>query len=277
MPVFSLIFAEILNVFYKTGDELRRESDFWALMFLIIAIISFFSNFGQVAAFTTSGEKLTRKLREMTFVAFLRQEIGYFDRPEHSSGVLASKLADDAGKVQGITGQLLGSVVQSIAAMITGVAIAFAYGWELTLVALTIVPLIAFGGYLQLKALQGFGAESKKAYEAASQVASETIQNIRTVAMLTKEEFFYDKFCENIVAPHKTTVRSALISSIGFGFSQGIEFFSYCSMSCRDQFINLHSSNVLLRIKVDSRRKVFPSRYPHCHVCRHLHGHVRGQ
>ena len=38
----------------------------------------------------------------MAFRALLRQEIAYFDLPEHSTGALTARLAADASGVQGV-------------------------------------------------------------------------------------------------------------------------------------------------------------------------------
>ncbi len=53
--------------------------------------------------FTASGEALTMRVRQMTFKAMLRQEIGYFDMPNHSTGALTTKLATDASAVQAVS------------------------------------------------------------------------------------------------------------------------------------------------------------------------------
>jgi len=52
--------------------------------------------------FAVAGEALTTRLREMAFTALLRQEIGYFDQPLHSTGALSARLASDASAVQGV-------------------------------------------------------------------------------------------------------------------------------------------------------------------------------
>lgn len=52
--------------------------------------------------FGLSGENLTKRLRSMTFKAFLSQEIGFFDNQENNVGVLCTKLATEASAVQGV-------------------------------------------------------------------------------------------------------------------------------------------------------------------------------
>lgn len=54
-------------------------------------------------------------------------------------------------QLQGLTGQAFGSIIQVIATVVAGLTIAFYYGWELTLVTLSVVPFIAVGGALQLQ------------------------------------------------------------------------------------------------------------------------------
>ena len=51
-----------------------------------------------------SGDRLTIRLRKLTFRAMLRQEVGWFDDERNSTGALTTRLASDAGQVQGVSG-----------------------------------------------------------------------------------------------------------------------------------------------------------------------------
>ena len=57
----------------------------------------------QVLCFAVSGDRLTLRLRQLTFRAMLRQEIGWFDDERNSTGALSTRLASDAGQVQGVS------------------------------------------------------------------------------------------------------------------------------------------------------------------------------
>ena len=50
-----------------------------------------------------SGENLTSRLRSLSFRAMLRQEMGWFDEEMNSTGALTTRLANDAGQVQGVS------------------------------------------------------------------------------------------------------------------------------------------------------------------------------
>ena len=58
----------------------------------------------------------------------------------------------------------------SLCSLLAGVIIAFIYSWKLTLVILCFVPLLAIGGFLQMKMLTGAAGKNKVALENAGKV-----------------------------------------------------------------------------------------------------------
>ncbi|RHZ80336.1 hypothetical protein Glove_137g129 [Diversispora epigaea] len=227
-PCFSIIFSSILNTYAKTDvNELRRGSNKWALMFLLLAIVAFIANFMQQYFFILSGEKLTKRIRSMTFEALLKQEIGFFDDENNGTGILTSKLASDASRIDGLTGTLMGSILQTVTNLVVGMSIAFAYGWKLSLVILASTPAILASGFLQMKALAGFSAKTASAYDRSSQIVQQSVSNIRTIASLTRENTFKHLYDLSIQSPHKIAVKGSMVSSIGFGLSNGLLFAVY--------------------------------------------------
>ena len=73
-------------------------------MFGILALVALLCNFFQLSCFMISAERLTRRLRLLTFEALMKQEIGFFDDEKNGTGILTSKLAVDASKIEGLTG-----------------------------------------------------------------------------------------------------------------------------------------------------------------------------
>ena len=58
----------------------------------------------------------------------------------------------------------------SLCSLLTGVIIAFVYGWKMTLVILCFVPFLAIAGALQMKMLTGAAGKNREALEAAGKV-----------------------------------------------------------------------------------------------------------
>jgi ABC-type multidrug transport system fused ATPase/permease subunit len=215
----------MLTIFGKSGDELSSGASFWATMFVCLGIFQLFTFILNVGFFTMSGELLTMRMRLMCFAAVLRQNIAWFDHEKQSTGALTAKLADDATQVKGLFGQLLGSLVQSLVTVCVGIGISMYYSWQLSLIILATIPILAVAGHYQMKTQHRMGSESKNSSEEALAVPTEAISNVRTVATISKEEHFYVEYQEQMAPSYSRAIHSVLVSSIGQGFSAGARMF----------------------------------------------------
>ena len=75
------------------------------------------------------------------------------------------------------TGTRLGAVTQIISGLLTGITIAFIYGWLTTLLILLAVPVMMVSNTLQTKLVIGVGGNSKKAYEKSGSVSEILFQH----------------------------------------------------------------------------------------------------
>ncbi|EFA76461.1 hypothetical protein PPL_10227 [Heterostelium album PN500] len=221
-PVFSILFSEIMKVF--NSKDVYDEAVKMCLWFLLLAVISGLANIFQAGAFDYIGEVLTYHLRYFSFRSIIRQDIGWFDLPENSTGVLTNNLATDATLVQGMTSQRLGLIIQNIVTIIAGLIIAFIAGWKLTLVILATVPIIAFAGKMEMDFMAGFSKDSKKSYARSAQIATEAIGGIRTVSSFTAEKKVYDKFKFALTGPIAIAKKKANTAGLVYGFTQATTY-----------------------------------------------------
>lgn len=229
-PAFCVFFAKIIAVFgYDDPDKIKRESDLYCILFAVVGVVSFFTYFLQGYMFGRSGEVLTMRLRHLAFKAMLRQEISWFDDKKNNTGALTTRLSTEASQIQTATGSRLGLLAQNFASMGLSIIIAFFFGWELSLLILAMTPVLVVTGLLETRALIGFANRDKKDLQEAGKIATEVVDNIRTVVSLTREKTFENNYTESLQKPFRNSQRKAQIYGICFAFSQSFIFFAYAA------------------------------------------------
>uniref|UniRef100_A0AAR2JHI0 ATP-binding cassette, sub-family B (MDR/TAP), member 11a n=1 Tax=Pygocentrus nattereri TaxID=42514 RepID=A0AAR2JHI0_PYGNA len=225
-PIYALLFSQILGTFaIRDLDEQRQQINGICILFVIVGSVYMLQGY----AFAKSGELLTRRLRKIGFQAMLKQEIGWFDDPRNSPGALTTRLATDASMVQGATGSQIGMIVNSLTNIGAAFIIAYYFSWKLSLVVTCFLPLIGLSGVFQAKMLTGLANEDKKAMEAAGQVSSEAMANIRTIAGLAKEKHFVDLYEQQLEPPYKAAKKKAYVYAICFAFARCVTFMAYAA------------------------------------------------
>ncbi|KAG7503537.1 hypothetical protein JOB18_040365 [Solea senegalensis] len=220
-PIYSMLFIEITGTFgIPDLNEQRHQINNICICLCIVGVVMLITQLMQRVSFSKSGGMLTRRLRKMGFEAMLRQEIGWFDDPKNSTGVLTTRLANDASMIQMATGSQVGMVLDSITNIGVSLIFSFYFTWKLTLVLLCFLPLIALGGVLQAKFLTRFSKKDKETMEEVGQVSCEALANIRTVAGLGNERFFIELFEQQLILPFQTAINKGHIFGFCYGFSE---------------------------------------------------------
>jgi ATP-binding cassette subfamily B (MDR/TAP) protein 1 len=118
------VHSEMITLYYQPDDDIERDSKKWSGIFMAIGGAALIFNTIQVWSLSVAGENLIERVRKMTFrvsilflfadhlKAILRQEVGWFDKEEHASGILTSKLASEATLVEGLVGSRMGLTIQ---------------------------------------------------------------------------------------------------------------------------------------------------------------------
>ncbi|KAK3742595.1 hypothetical protein RRG08_023427 [Elysia crispata] len=226
-PAWSLVLAEAIEA-YSHESKSHQKDKMRELSLLAVAIGAgnFLSYFLQDYMFGISGETLTMRVRGMLFKAIARQNIAWFDDPSHETGVLSAHLAMEASLVQGAVRTSFGYALLFAGNIILGLVLAFVYCWQLALAVGAFMPLILVSYMLTTQLLSGADTEGMKILEEVSKEAMESIDNIRTVSALTKEQTIYEIFSEKLWTPFKRNMKSKFSVCMVTGATQGITYWA---------------------------------------------------
>ncbi|KAM8712490.1 hypothetical protein ACLKA7_012923 [Drosophila subpalustris] len=230
MPVFALLFGSIIQVMQSPDDDYVRENtNQYSLYFLIAGIVVGISTFMQIFCFGIAGERLTERLRGLLFEAMLKQEVSWFDDRANGTGSLCARLSGDAAAVQGATGQRIGSIIQSIATIVLGVALAMYYEWSLGLVAIAFMPFILVSFYLQRTVMAQENMGNAKIMENTTKLAVEVVSNIRTVVSLGREDMFHRQYIDMLTPAVEKSKKNTHYRGIVYGLARSMMFFAYAA------------------------------------------------
>ncbi|PHT69126.1 ABC transporter B family member 12 [Capsicum annuum] len=228
LPVSGLVYSNILKSFYEPPNELKKDTQFWSLMIVVIATTLLISSPLETFFFTVSGCKLVQRIRSMCFQKAIHMEIGWFDEPENSVGGIATKLSADAAIVRVLVGDTLAKITKDLAAAIVGTVIAFRASWFLSLIIIAMLPFMMANMYVQNKLAKGFGTEAKK-YEKASRVVNDAVSNIRTVASFCVEEKVVELYKKESNGPIMAGTGQGMISGISYGITSSFILLVYAA------------------------------------------------
>ncbi|OWF55459.1 Multidrug resistance protein 1 [Mizuhopecten yessoensis] len=226
-PCFAIIFSSIITVSQACfaiifSSIITVSQPCFAIIFSSIITVSSYM-------FGKSGENLTMRLRKMAFQAMLRQDMSYFDDQKNSTGALTTRLATEASEVHGAAGITIGKAIEALANIGTAIIIALIYGWKLTLVILAFIPLMAVSAGFRMKILTGVAGKNKLALEEAGKIATEAIENMRTVAGLSMEEKVFVLYINSLEQPYREAIRKCHLTGLAFSISQAMLYFAYAA------------------------------------------------
>ncbi|KAK8992619.1 hypothetical protein V6N11_048694 [Hibiscus sabdariffa] len=232
LSIFPLLLGIALKAYFKDSPEaLKKEVNKLALALVGLGFGSIITLTGQQGFCGWAGTKLTLRVRDLLFRSILKQEPGWFDFEDNSTGILVSRLSIDCLSFRSVTGDRYSVLLMGLSAAAAGLGISFFLQWRLALVAAAVTPFTLGASYLNLIINIGPRLDNK-AYDKASNIASGAISNIRTVATFSSQEEIVKSFDRALSEPRKQSVKRSQILGLALGFSQGAMYCAYTLTLC---------------------------------------------
>ncbi|RHZ13518.1 hypothetical protein DYB31_007320 [Aphanomyces astaci] len=238
-PLQILLFGEIMNSFnpppptvvLNAADVEAMQASMSsginevAIKFVWLGLGVLVCGFGQVACWSISASRQSKRIKQEYIRAILRQEIGWFD--VNNSMELATKVADTTLIIHDGMGRKLGDGINFTAMGVGGLVIGLLKGWKLALALLGFTPLIGIAAFFMVKALTSAVTASVAAYGTAGGIAEESLSNVRTVQMFNLMDSFAAKYKAALLATEKAGIKKGLSVGLGAGCMFGMVFITY--------------------------------------------------
>jgi len=188
-----------LNAWLKdrTEELIRHDSPFETLKLLCLLIFAAFllKNFFAFAeAYTVSfvEQKVIKDLRERVHDHMIRLPLGFFAK--YPSGNLMSRVINDVNSLNVALNRSFTKVIRDPIVIIVFVVLLFSISWQLTLLALVVIPL---SGILIQRIGQSLKRKSRRVQERIAEMTSvlqESITGVRVVKAFSMEPYTAAKF-----------------------------------------------------------------------------------
>ncbi|TKY58288.1 ABC transporter B family member 2 [Spatholobus suberectus] len=122
---------------------------------------------------------------------------------------------------------IVGNFMHYISRFIAGFTIGFVRVWQISLVTLAIVPLIALAGGLYAYVTIGLIGKVRKAYVRAGEISEEVIGNVRTVQAFAGEERAVRSYKAALMNTYRNGRKAGLAKGLGLGSMHCVLFLSW--------------------------------------------------
>ncbi|XP_011902301.1 PREDICTED: bile salt export pump isoform X4 [Cercocebus atys] len=190
-----------------------------------IAVAVLITGYIQICFWVIAAARQTQKMRKFYFRRIMRMEIGWFDC--NSVGELNTRFSDDINKINDAIADQMALFIQRMTSTICGFLLGFFSGWKLTLVIISVSPLIGIGAATIGLSVSKFTDYELKAYAKAGVVADEVISSMRTVAAFGGEKREVERYEKNLVFAQRWGIRKGIVMGFFTGFVWCLIFLCY--------------------------------------------------
>ncbi|KAJ3550119.1 hypothetical protein NM208_g159 [Fusarium decemcellulare] len=222
-PIQAWLTAKVIGVFLLEGEELKREGNFWGLMWFALAGGVGLAYFCEVSLAMRVQYAISASYKAQYLHDMLYQKAAFFDEEANSHGALTSRISGDAKQIEDMFGLNFALMLGAMFNVLGCCILALVFGWKLGLIAMFVaLPIMITAGVWKYKQEVHFDEMNSAVFMESSQFATEAIGAIRTVSALTMEDGINKRYRQLLDGHVKVANRRAQWTSVVFGFADSV-------------------------------------------------------
>ncbi|MDI6744654.1 MAG: ABC transporter ATP-binding protein [Thermodesulfovibrionales bacterium] len=168
-------------------------------------IFSFFQSY----LMRSTGAKIVRDIRDNLYRHATSLPMSFFGKD--STGAMISRIVNDAGSIQGLLAYTIKDLFVETCTIIVLVSVAMYMRWDLTLIAIIILPLVLYTVSRLGKRLKKVSMRVQEKISRITEILSETFSGIKIIKAFNREEEEIARFKRNNHDYYRELMRSTRI------------------------------------------------------------------
>lgn len=244
-PILAFVFAKVLDVFQiHSTSKMVEKGDFYALMFFVLALVILVvygvmgwvtnviahvsvTKIPRLIALLTIKQCVVYTYRLEMFRDYIRQDMTFYDQPQHTTGSLVSDLATKPNSLQELLSFNVGIIIVALVNITASSILSIAVGWKLGLAVLAgaMIPMV-FCGYLRIRLEFRLDDATSHRFSESAALAGEAMSAIRTVASLAIERVILEKYTTKLAGIERKSIKSLTWTMFWLALTQSLSLLS---------------------------------------------------
>ncbi len=220
LSFFSVLRPYLLKV---TIDDAIMPSDYEQLVFFValmagILVLEVISQFLFVYYANWLGQEVVRDIRVKLFRHMLDFKMAYYDKS--AVGRLVTRAVSDIETIASIFSQGLFMIISDLLKMMVVIAFMFYQSWQLTLLVLTVLPLIMYATRVFQRKMKAAFEDVRNEVANLNTFVQERLTGMKIVQLFSREKAEYENF-KNINKKHRDAwIKTVWYNSIFFPIAE---------------------------------------------------------
>ncbi|MGD8255367.1 MAG: lipid A export permease/ATP-binding protein MsbA [Syntrophobacterales bacterium] len=197
------------EIFIKKKAEMLK---FLSIVVFLVFTVKALTEWGHAYLMSYVGQRIVAHLRQQLYDHLQRLPLSFFDRMP--TGLLMSRVTNDVNLIQGAVSNAITGLLKDPLTLVGLLAVMFARDWQLSLIAMVVLPFAFFPVVKFGRMLRRISTKSQESMGDISVILQETISGSRIVKAFGMEEYEKERFNRENIRYFRYLMKSVMVRAL---------------------------------------------------------------
>jgi len=203
---FPYLLGELINSAKNTTNKLGLSPGNIALLMIGLLLLQMVFSFMRVYLFTAVGENAVADMRKDIYKKLIMMPMDFFG--QRRVGELSSRISSDVTQIQDALSVMLAELLRGVLTMVIGLGLILYLSPKLTLVMLSVIPLIIVVAIFFSKIIRKYSREAQDQLADSGTIVQETLQGISNVKAFSNEWYEINRYNKSVNAVAQLAIKN---------------------------------------------------------------------